>query len=141
MGAPECTLPGLWGRSGVRLTFGPAERAFGRAARSAVALEAWRAFRRAVSPSVWRGGARALAPRLRQKQRTRRSSCSQTHVSIVSGRVTEHVFVCVVTDDLERSDRGVQIVPPLLLQFSVRVKRLRIRIHSWQAPSQNCPAQ
>ena len=43
---------------------------------------------RAISPSVRQGGARALAPRLRQKQRTRRSSLSQTHVSIVSGKTT-----------------------------------------------------
>ena len=50
------------------------------------AIEPWRV-QRAISPSVRQGGARALAP-LRQKQRTRRSSASQTHVSIVSGRTT-----------------------------------------------------
>ena len=65
-----------------------APRAFGSAARPAVALGR-RAFSAPFRLSARQAGARALAPRLRQKQRTRRSSCSQTHVSIVSGRVTE----------------------------------------------------
>jgi hypothetical protein len=66
-------FPAFGGGFGVRLTFGPAWPAFGRAARSAAALEEWRV-QRAISPSARQGGARALAPRLRQKQRTRRAS-------------------------------------------------------------------
>jgi len=75
MGAPECTLPGLGGGVGCGSPSGQRRRTFGRAARSAVAkLEGMARFHRAISPSVRQGGARALAPRLRQKQRTRRSS-------------------------------------------------------------------
>ncbi len=77
-----------WGRVGV-LAFGPAGP--GPRARSAVGWRAGarRAFSAPFRLSLREGGARALAPLFRQKQRTRRSSCSQTHVSIVSGRVTE----------------------------------------------------
>ncbi len=86
MGAPQCTLPGLGGGlgcwpSGQRPPPGLRERGEAAVAR--------RSFSAPFRLSARQAGARALAPRLRQKQRTRRSSCSQTHVSIVSGRVTE----------------------------------------------------
>src|SRR5271165_2072096 len=112
----------LGGGVGVRLTFGQAGPAFGRAALSAGALEAWRV-QHAISPSARQGAARAAAP----------SEAAHSPLIMLPdarvdrlGQSYRDVFVCVVTDDRERSDRGVQIVPPLLLQFSVRVKRLSI---------------
>src|SRR5208337_24206 len=47
-----------------------------------------RAFSTPFRLSARQGGARALAPLFRQKQCTRRSSASQTHVSMVSGKTT-----------------------------------------------------
>src|SRR5271165_18287 len=44
-------------------------------------------------------------------------------------QVHRHALVGVSADHFERSNRGVQVVPPLLLQFAVGVKRLRIRIN------------
>ena len=117
-----------WGRVGV-LAFGPAGpgpgRAPGRRSR-------WREarFQRAVSP-VAPGGRRSRA-----RPAVPSEAAHSTLIMLPDARIDRlrqsyrDVFVCVVTDDFERSDRGVQIVPPLLLQIAVRVKRLRIRIHS-----------
>ena len=133
MGAPQCTLPGLGGRVGV-LAFGPSRGAL----RSSGAR---RAFSAPFRLSARQGGARALATLFRQKQCTRRSSCVPDARVDCLRQERQRRLCWRMADHPERSDRDVQIVPPLLLQFPVRVKRLRIRIHSMPAPAQSFPAQ
>ena len=93
-----------------------------------------RAFSAPFRLSARQGGARALAPR---------APSEAVHAPLVGvpdtriDRVRQddrHDLVGVSADHPERSDRGVQIVPPLLLQFAVRVKRLRVRINISRRP-------
>ena len=58
MGAPQCTLPGLWGRGWGAAHLRASGAGLRRAARPAVALEAWRAF---SAPFRRRRGRAALA--------------------------------------------------------------------------------
>ena len=130
MGAPQCTLPGLGGRVGV-LAFGPAGPAFGRAARPAVARAR---FQRAVSP-VGAAGRRSRARPAAPSEAVHAPLVGVPDTRIDRIRQDDrHDLVGVSADHPERSDRGVQIVPPLLLQFAVRVKRLRIRINISRRP-------
>jgi hypothetical protein len=93
MGAPQCTLPAFGGGVGVRLASGRRGPTFGRAARSAGALEAWRV-QRAISPSV-RQAALARSP----------------HVSIVSDRTTgAYLLACLAPARPGRSRNGA--TPP-----------------------------
>ena len=121
LNAPFPALGAGWG-AGLRASGGPRARGGSR----------WREarFQRAVSPVG------AAGRRSRARPAVPSEAAHATLIVLPDARVDRlrqsyrDVFVCVVTDDFERSDRGVQIVPPLLLQFAVRVKRLRIRIQS-----------
>ena len=133
-GVPEwarlnAPFPAFGGGVGVRWPSGQRGRPLG-ARRGRRSRLRHGAFSAPFRLSVRQGGARALAPRLRQKQRTRRSSCVPDARIDRIRQDDRHVLVGVSADHLERSDRGVQIVPPMLLQFAVGVKRLRIRIKS-----------
>src|SRR5208337_540296 len=108
-------LPGLGGRGGVLCPLG--ERGG----------PLWA---RGLGGGCDRGGGPALA-------RSPAASSEAVHPPLVGlpdarvDRVRQlhrHHLVGVPADHFERSNRGVQIVPPLLLQFAVRVQGLRIRI-------------
>ena len=126
MGAPQCTLPGLWGRGWDAAHLRASGADLRRAARSAVALEAWRASARHFAVG-------AAGRRSRARPAALSEAAHSTLVVVPDARIDRirqddrHDLVCVSADHRERPDCDVQIVPPMLLQFAVRVKCPRVR--------------